>query len=141
MLGERLLCLACLHGAFCGEQVSPYLPSRGKRNLQRTFCLGFCSCTTFSQPYKLQPYYIESCLLHILSVTSSVGSVVSFPHHFFPMMAAPLWLKTTALLSPAIQWLLELKPREPWFCHFLIHSVSSSPLPDEITFTNYPLLI
>lgn len=44
------------------EQVSPYLPSRGKRNLQRTFCLGFCSCTTFSQPHKLQPYYIESCL-------------------------------------------------------------------------------
>lgn len=48
---------------FCGEQVSPYLPSRGKQNLQRTFCLGFCSCTTFSQPHKLQPYYIESCLL------------------------------------------------------------------------------
>lgn len=49
------------------EQISPYLPLRGKRNLQRTLGLGFCSCTTFSQPYKLEPYYIDACLFFTFS--------------------------------------------------------------------------
>lgn len=123
------------------EQLSPYLLSREKRNLQRTLGLGFCSWSIFPQPHKLQPYYMESCL----------------PTSTFCQLPAPLVLwylpslsflscdghstpaQDHSSLSPALDLLLELKPRQPWFCHFPIHNAQHFLLPGEATLMSRPL--